>query len=237
MEILSVSYNIWKQVVNANNFSVCYLTAGSNKSVWAGTAMVIYETVVQGSDITDFATNYLTNATSVSSRDDGIALIVGISEAKFHDHPHIDPSTRALISAPTHGYFEEDAHFKGYLVLASGIDTDTFLDHRIDQEIYVQGGWFWSDGGVIGDYAEVSVVDKDDVLGYFGYFGLVSGVDVLELGKYVEHVYLKPGGDGTTHLETPTSAPVLEGLYMRTKVHTTSDTPAQLGVTYLWFEV
>ena len=146
-------------------------------------------------------------------------------------------SENEIITAPTHGYYEEDAHFKGFLISASGVDTDTFFDHRINAEIYVHGGWYWNNGGVLGDYAELSVVDKDDVLGLFGMFGLVSGVDVLELGKYVESLYLKPGGDTTVHLETPTIAPVLGGLYMRTKVHTTSDTPVHLGVTYLWFEV
>lgn len=237
MEILSISYNVWKQVVNANSFSVCYLTAGSNKSAWAGTALVVYETVVQGLDVTDFNTNYLPNATAALSRDDAIALIIGVNQAKYHDQPHVDPIYKSVISSPTHGHFDEDAHFKGFFLSASGIDTDTFLDHRIQAEIYVHGGWYWTDGGVVGDYAEFSVVDKDDVLGYFAYFGLVSGVDVLELGKYVESLYLKPGGDTTTHLETPTTAPVFEGLYMRTKIHTTSETPVHLGVTYLWFEV
>jgi hypothetical protein len=122
------------------------------------------------------------------------------------------------------------------MLSASGVNVDTFLDHHINQELYVHGGWYWSEGGVIGDYAEFSVIDKDDVLGYFQYYGLVSGVDVLELGKYVETVYLKPGGSGNTHLESPTVAPVYPGLYMRAKIHTTSDTPVHLGITYLWFE-
>lgn len=141
------------------------------------------------------------------------------------------------IYSPTYAAIEEDAKFQGFLISASGIDTDTVLDHLITQEIYVHGGWFWSEGGILGDYAEFSVVDKDDVLGLFDMYGLVSGIDVLELGKYVDHCYLKPGGQEMTHLETPTTAQLAPGLYMRTKLHTTSDTELYMGATYLWFEV
>jgi hypothetical protein len=141
------------------------------------------------------------------------------------------------VVASAYSAIKEAGRFQGLLIQASGIDTDTMLDHRIDRQIYVHGGWFWSEGGSCGDYAEFSVVDKDDVLGYFQYYGLTSGVDVLELGKYVKTQYLRPAGIDMCHLETPTVAPVCPGLYMRTKIHTTSETPVCLGVTYLWFEV
>lgn len=139
------------------------------------------------------------------------------------------------IIATTYGYFEEDAQWKGFLVQASGIDTDTIFDYQIDNQIYIKGGEYWSRGGALGDYAECSIVDKDDVLGLFDMYGLVSGVDVLELFKFVESIYLNPDG-GHQILDTPDSALVYPGLYLRVKVHTTSTEELDLGCTFIWFE-
>jgi hypothetical protein len=141
-----------------------------------------------------------------------------------------------FITSTSYGYFEEDAGFKGFLVQASGEDTDTIHDHLITTQIYMAGGQYWSTGGSAGDYAEASIVDKDDVLGLFSTYGLTSGVDVLELFKFAESIYINPGGTDFALLETPDSALVYPGLYLRTKVHTTSEEALYAGVTYLWFE-
>lgn len=146
-------------------------------------------------------------------------------------------STGEMIIAPTYGFFEEDAHFQGFLLTASGVDVDTVLDHKITSEIFVDSGWYWSDNASPGDYAEFSIVDKDDVLGLFSTYGLTQGVDVLELSKYVETVYLNPHGDSGVHLNPPSVANVASGLYMRTKVHTTTNNVVHMGTTFLWFEV
>jgi hypothetical protein len=142
-----------------------------------------------------------------------------------------------IVVAPTHGHFHEAARFKGLFLSASGINTDTMLDYEITDQIYVHGGWFWTSGGACGDYLEFAVVDKNDVLGYFSNFGLTSGVDVLELGKYVETCYVSPDGTDMCHLQSPTIAPVAAGLFFRIKAHTTTSTPLCCGVTFLWFEV
>lgn len=141
-----------------------------------------------------------------------------------------------VVMAPSYGEFDENANFKGVLITASGVDTDTFVDLKLDTQIYLNGGYLWNDGGAIGDYIELSVIDKDDLLGYFSMFGLEQGVDVLELGKYVETFYINPNGFNNTHLHTNDIAPVVSGLYMRLKVHTTSEEVLNVGATYYWFE-
>ena len=146
-----------------------------------------------------------------------------------------DGITGARVYSQTYGHFDEDAQWKGFLIQASGVDTDTIHDHQFTTQIYIKGGEYWSSGGAIGDYAEASVVDKDDILGLFDLYGLVSGVDVLELFKFAETIYTNPDG-GHQILDTPDSALVYPGLYLRVKAHTTSDTELDLGCTFIWFE-
>ena len=81
------------------------------------------------------------------------------------------------------------------------------------------------------------MVDKDDVLGLFSTYGLTAGVDVLELTKFAETIYLKPGGCDFAKFDTDDVSYVVAGLYLRTKIHTTSETEVVMGVTYKWFEV
>ena len=89
----------------------------------------------------------------------------------------------------------------------------------------------------MGDYAEFSVVDKDDVLGLFSVYGLTVGVDVLELGKYAESIYINPEQTSTSHLEAPSAANVVSGLWLRTKYENTGDDTAYFSPTLLLFEV
>ena len=140
-----------------------------------------------------------------------------------------------IITATSHTYFEEDGKFKGFLLTASGNQT-TIYDHKLNRQIYVTEGYFWHAGGNIGDYAEFSIVDKDDILGLFDYYDLEVGVDVLELGKFVETQYLNPECGPMIRMTSPTEADVCSGLYMRTKYENVGDETGHLGVTYLWLE-
>lgn len=146
-------------------------------------------------------------------------------------------SDGALVISPTYSSYEEDAAFQGFLVSGSGEDTDTIYDHLITNQIYMGGGHYWSSGGQLGDYAEASIVDKDDILGLFSTYGLTQGVDVLELFKFASGIYLNPNGTDFAELMTPDAALVYPGLYLRTKLHTAGATQCNLGVTYFWFEV
>ena len=58
---------------------------------------------------------------------------------------------------------------------------------------YIVKNWEEAD---IEDYVEISVVDKNDVLGLFSTYGMVVGTHVLELNKFVKKDYIweKDGG-------------------------------------------
>lgn len=140
------------------------------------------------------------------------------------------------IMAPTsYAFSKEHAVFQGFLYQPTPGALSMF-DEPITKQIYIQGGTFWCTGAVLGDYAELSVVDKDDVLGMFGALGLVVGQDVLEVYKYVRKAYMKPGThDGK--FEAPTAGLVRQGLYMRCSYNSVGDQAIALCPTYLWYEV
>jgi len=157
-----------------------------------------------------------------------------------HDGTELIPedlktSNGALITSVTYGTYPEDAGFKGFYITASGVDTDTMTDYKIERQSYMNGGQYWNHGGAYGDYLESSIVDKDNVLGLFDIYGLTPGVDILELFKFAETIYFNPESHVTVYLNTPDSALVYPGLYLRTKVHTTTDVSVHFGVTYFWF--
>lgn len=149
--------------------------------------------------------------------------------------PVRSPISGALVTAATYSQYEEDAAFKGIMLDAPANQT-SIHDLEITTQIYIEGGYFWSDGGNKGDYVEVSVVDKDDVLGLFGQFNLTVGVDVLELDKFVETMYLKPGGMEFSLVQTSDIAQVMEGLYIRTKYENVGANVGMVSVLYKWFE-
>lgn len=224
---LNCSYSVFKQVVANNNLTVYFWTDGTRKgTAFAGTQGVVYAARIVDDTFDDFDTTYpVGTRQDVARHDDAMAQIVGLTEI-----PQDPPFSQ------TYGYFPEEAQFQGFLVQASGLDVDTIVDYKIEREIYVKGGWFWTDQGNIGDYGEFSVVDKDNILGLHTFYGLTPGVDVIELGKYVSSQYLNPNGHDWCALEPPNVANVVSGLYMRTKIHTTGEKPVNMGVTYLWFQ-
>lgn len=72
------------------------------------------------------------------------------------------------------------------------------FDHAVSVEKRICGGEYWipdSDTSKVhvDDFIEFSIVDKNDVLGLFTQYGLVVGVDVLELSKFVINDYVKKG--------------------------------------------
>lgn len=120
--------------------------------------------------------------------------------------------------------------WEGYLYKATAGATSIF-DEVVDVEKRIRGGWYEVFGGaVLGDYVEFSVVDKDDVLGYFTPLGLVVGQDVLELQKYVRKEYVNPGVGGRNNFMANSVWPLIPGLYMRTTFVSTGDEDVDLKV-------
>lgn len=128
--------------------------------------------------------------------------------------------------------------WRGNLNVATAGATSIF-DVLISSERRLRGGWYEllvADEAVLGDYVEFSVVDKDDTLGYFAYYGLTLGVDVLELKKYVFTEYVNPNRVGVRQEFTTGGVfRVVPGIYFRTTYVSTGANPVNFKtVTYAY---
>jgi hypothetical protein len=141
------------------------------------------------------------------------------------------------IIAPTTVYCPEDGVFKGYVHTAA-LNAQSIWDEQLASPIYLQAGGCWVRNASSGDYGELAVVDKDDVLGLFAAYGLTVGVDVLELRKHIRTLYFPPGGSEFS-LDFETKSYVPAGLYLREIYVSTATSGEQpvLGVRYKFYEV
>lgn len=138
----------------------------------------------------------------------------------------------------THKQVDESYLKRGYKWNIIAGQT-TFFDVQVASAmIYLSGGDFAVCGVIAeGDYAEMSIVDKDDVLGLFALYGLTVGVDVIELKKYVKTYYFLPGDDGNRiNIEPGTVAEVYYGLYMRASYTSVGVDDLKMFTWYDWFE-
>jgi len=95
--------------------------------------------------------------------------------------------------------------------------AQSVFDIPIVQELKLAGGVYEIfEGAAKGDYVEFSIVDKDDLLGYFTPLGLVVGTDVFEIVKYVETEYINPNQSRPVKLRHGSAFKVVPGLYFRT---------------------
>lgn len=233
----ALSYSVWKVIVQADELAVYWLPVNADQDrgqAFAGTNAHVLQTQIAEDTWDDFNASFPeANRIEVGRPDDAIAQILfGLSDIPA---PKLAVGGTPIFS-PTYAQFEEDTNFKGVLVEAGAGET-AIVDLEITTQVFMAGGYFWSADCNLGDYVEISVVDKNDVLGLFSAYGLTVGVDVLELGKFVETHYMKPGGTGFGELLTEDTAAVIPGLFVRTKYENVGTADAALGVTYRWFEV
>jgi hypothetical protein len=150
----------------------------------------------------------------------------------------LEPKTQAgqpIVTTSAYAFVAEHTSFKGFLYEVEA-GSHSIFDVQLTDQIYLQGGSWWIRGATKGDYLEFGVVDKDDVLGAFGPYGLTVGVDVLELGKYVRTFYPSPGDSEDTR-EVKAPAHVMAGLYLRLIYHSVGSTNVDISPTYYWHEV
>ena len=153
--------------------------------------------------------------------------------------PKMDEIGNPISTFSPYAYAEEDGLFLGMgdeeWKCPPGL---SLFDIPVTTVLYVRGGEFWVENAHRGDYAEFSVVDKDDVLGLFTALSLTVGVDVLELGKYARKYSVPPITPvWEKEIVMPTAAKVMPDLYLRTHYfnsHVSED--AYIGVTYITFE-
>jgi hypothetical protein len=146
--------------------------------------------------------------------------------------------------APAHKLVDETYRNVGYKFTITASQTNFFDISVPGAIIYLAGGTFAIKAANPAadihedDYAEFSVIDKDDVLGLFATYGLTVGVDVLELKKYVKtHYFLPNDNELRMHIEPSTLAQVLPGLYMRAAYHSHGNQDMDFYCWYDWFEV
>lgn len=134
-----------------------------------------------------------------------------------------------------YAFAEERTVFQGFSYTAQPGALNIFDEPIGNNLVYVQGGKLWIKEPNLGDYAELSVVDKDNVLGLFEQYNLVEGTDVLELSKWVKKLYMPPW-NWECELFAKTAGSVMPGLYLRIAYNNVGTQPVDFGVFYLWYE-
>lgn len=140
------------------------------------------------------------------------------------------------IVSPTSVYSPDEGVVEGIKHVAT-LDSQNIWDTLLENPIYLQGGSFWIRNATVGDYGELAVVDKDDVLGLFALYGLEEG-DVLELRKHVRTFHFPTGGF-QDKVEFQSKSYIPAGLYLReiyVSTATTGDQPI-MAVQYKFYEV
>lgn len=167
---------------------------------------------------------------------DGLVAAHTGEELCAYTNPTYNQSTGGMVVSQSYSQFEEDAQFKGHRV-ACPADTVTIYDIPITVETYVNRGKCWFINAHDGDEVEISLVDKNDIVGLFSTYGYTVGVDVLELGKWAETIPMFPGNVSWTDFSTEDNAPLLAGLFLRLKYdnsHATED--SVMGMVFHWFK-
>jgi len=129
-----------------------------------------------------------------------------------------------------------DGCFDGFYmdVVAGALNVHDVL---LATNVKLQGGCYAVEGASVhGDYCEMAVVDKDDVLGLFSTYGLTVGQDVLTVRKYIRKRYLRPGVIGDVHLAFGSAAFIPAGLYLRALVESVGDEDYVMYCDYKMYE-
>ena len=111
-------------------------------------------------------------------------------------------------------------------------------DELVTTQLKLRGGWYrlLDSNAQIGDYLEFSIIDKDDVLGYFGFFGLTVGVDILELKKFIRTEYISPNSLEKQEFASEGASEVMEGLYFRIYYFNSGSNTVQFTITEKYHE-
>jgi hypothetical protein len=141
------------------------------------------------------------------------------------------------VVSPSFLYSSDQARLAG-VQFTAGAGQPTVYDIHVTSQMLVQGGQFWMDGAAAGDYADFSVVDKDNTLGLHTLYGLPLGTPI-ELVKYVD-AYPVPASSAALpvwrdEILMPTVATITAGLYLRCVFHSHGSTDVAVGLLYRWY--
>lgn len=216
MTNISLSWEQFKFVVTNRNLSVQWIDDGEKYHLYLFDGLLIaccYLPKDSSTDTIDFETNYKSKGNK-----------------QFTTNGH-------MITAPTLEYDLDLRNiWKGYKYTATA-GAQSFFDEQVTQELKLRGGWYalLDSNAEVGDYVEFSIIDKDDVLGYFQYYGLTVGHDVLELSKFVRTDYVNPTSFGRQEFAAASASDVVAGLYFRTTYKSigSNDTTFKIVIRYL----
>lgn len=174
-QILSVSYDIWKSVVQGNSFTVYFHEddgVSYQGTVFAGTDEYIYTSRVVDDTWADFDTTFSGSLVSVSRRDDAVAQIVGLSgvphTARTSDGKQVistwpaEGSRKTLIS---HNWTDPTT-WATNSTLASGVDitaTTPYQVYELDHTYIIDSyhAKIWEEDNEADEYRFVCEVSTD----------------------------------------------------------------------------
>lgn len=227
MRELYIGYTLWKSIAVSNSLKVYEQKPDPTSAhVWCGTQDVVYRSDVDDATWADYDTTFPAGPSriTVASGDEAFANIIGLATQIV--------DTTAPTFENTQGIYPQ-WHGHLYDVTAGALNI---YDELVTYEEQLRAGYYelLDENAVVGDYIEESVVDKDDVLGYFSAYGYVVGVDVLELKKYVKKEYINPLTAGQRQIfEAGSTFKIYPGLYTRTSYTSVGAVDLKLKVTTL----
>lgn len=242
LEPIEVSYPVFVSVATSRStWPMYHHDIHDTRYAVIGAEDVAYSCMVSGAELANHNTTYVDTARSTltASRNDSLALL---STSGVYKAPH---NTLGIpMIADGHKTVTEAFRNDGHLIAATVPGGDTYQDMQVSPNLIYMAGASFHIGptSVLNDYAEFSVVDKDNVLGLFALYGLVPGVDILEIVKYVRRHYIPPCGTAAARepysgeILPGTVAPLAAGLYMRVKYHSTGLEPVWFIYHFHWFE-
>lgn len=217
---MEIEWSEFKKIVDLKSLSIQFIEHSNNYHLRLVDGSFMLDCIIpldpNNSDTLDFESNYKSKGNSKLEKrnEEGYAVL-----------------------APTF----EDAQglttvWKGHLYVAQPNSLNIF-DELIVTQLKLRGGWYkLLDNGTLGDYLEFSIIDKDNVLGYFDYFGLTVGQDVLELKKFVRTEYISPESKSRNDFASGGASEVMAGLYFRTYYYNSGNEVVNFSVTEKYHE-
>ena len=168
----TVDWNTFNSLINIRTSKFYYTDDGNEYFAWTNIDGVILECHIDKDD-TDTVTAFQSRSEWFNKR--------RISEEGIHQ---VSLNYGELVENPlwTGGKFTATA------------GQVTFFDFEITELMKLIGGETFVSAPETAhknDYIEVSMIDKNDILGYFGAYGLTVGQDILELRKFVKKLYVR----------------------------------------------
>lgn len=98
----------------------------------------------------------------------------------------------------------------------------TSIDYKFTASTYINGGELMTQNCTFGDWVDIVVIDKDNIIGY--------GNDVV-LSQYVKKWYIDPSR--SMSIKTTYAGKIPANLYIRVNYHNVGNTDVDVAINYL----